>query len=145
MQDNPIMVFENIEQAYECLDWWKSKLHLEHWVIHLAIIPYFESPLDSTYMGKCISDHVNNCGMIYLASHETLSENCIMTLCDEKVLVHELLHLRYPSIVDSTNYASAYMDIEEHRKIEELAKSLIMVKYDLPFSWFDRDYPERKE
>ena len=59
--------------------------------------------------------------------------------------MHELLHLRYPSIVDSTNYASAYMDIEEHRKIEELAKSLIMVKYDLPFSWFDRDYPERKE
>jgi len=63
-----------------------------------------------------------------------------MTLCDEKVLVHELLHLVYPSFVNEEEFTSAYMDTEEHRKLEKMAKTLIAVKYGLPREWFSRHW-----
>ena len=136
MRTEPIIKFTSEDEARKCLKWWQEKMQLTDWIIHLSIIPASEAPLNGENMGMSETDHVNNCGMIYLADQDTLG-NFVCKKIDEKVLVHELLHFKYPTIVDETSYTSAYMDIEEHRKLEKLAKSLLMVKYDLTFDYFD--------
>lgn len=144
----PIIKFNSEAEATECMRWWQHQLYLDDWILRLRIIPFSESPLDGQYMGHNIADHVNNGAMIYLARHDDLDPDVIMTLCDEKVLVHELLHLSYPSLVDATNYTSAFMDMEQHRQLEKMAKSLVLTKYGLPREWFDRHWHDeyiRKE
>ena len=61
--------------------------------------------------------------------------------CVELLVVHELLHLIIDVGVDISMKPSASIeDIEfdciQHQKVEQLAKSLIMAKYGLDFSWF---------
>lgn len=133
----PIIQFTSKEQFEECLKWWKNKLFLNDWIIHWNYQDYNLPPLNNMYMGNCEADYVNKGALITLADYDTLPKDCIMTLCDEKVLVHELLHLVYPSYT-SDSYEAFYLEQSSHTKLEQLAKSLIMVKYNLPFDWFDR-------
>ena len=58
---------------------------------------------------------------------------------EELTLVHELLHcLLFPIDVNpnEADYQTLYMDLDNHRKIDQLAKSLLMVKYNLDFDYF---------
>lgn len=143
--ETPIIKFTSDEQVNECLKWWKEKLFLTDWIIHWDIKPFNSFPLDSVYMGHTDMDFVNKGALITLADYDTLPQDCIMTLCDEKVLVHELLHLVYP-IYSKDNYEAFVLENAEHSRLEQMAKSLIMVKYNLPFEWFDKDsHKIRKE
>lgn len=135
----PIMHFTSDEQVEKCLKWWKKKLFLTDWIIHWRIAPFSEYPLESLYMGHTDIDYVNKCAMVTLADQCTLPQDSIMVLCDEKVLVHELLHLVYPSYTKDSYEAFALENVE-HSRLEQMAKSLIMVKYDLPFKWFDNQF-----
>lgn len=135
----PIIQFKSKEQFEECLRWWKDVLFLNNWVIKWNYIDYDKEPLNSKLIGHSDCDYVNQCAVITLADYDTLPKDCIMTLCDEKVLVHELLHIKYPTYTKDS-FEAFYMEMEEHAKLEQMAKTLIMVKYDLPFDWFDRDY-----
>ena len=55
----------------------------------------------------------------------------------EKTLVHELLHLKYNWFVpQKESVESVYYDTLEHSLLEQMAKSLIMAKYNIPLSWF---------
>lgn len=143
MERTPVMMFESFNHAMSLLRDWQNKMFLNDWIIHLKIIPFTAPPLDGLYMGHSDADHVNNCAMIYLADQTTLPQDALMTLCDEKVLVHELLHLIYPTFVNAEEFTSAYMDTEEHRKLEKMAKTLILAKYDLPREWFDRHWHDK--
>lgn len=142
----PIVKFTSKEQLQECLDWWKHKLFLDDWVIHWNYSDFDKEPLNSKYMGNCELDALNKGALITLADYDTLPKDCIMTLCDEKVLVHELLHLKQEYIIAvDGKYESDFLYSSYHTNLEQMAKSLIMVKYDLPFEWFDRDFHRKEE
>ena len=64
-------------------------------------------------------------------------EDAIVTVCHEKTLVHELLHLRMNWLSAPYNHEGSYYDALEHQKIEQFARSLILAKYQLPVDWFD--------
>lgn len=51
--------------------------------------------------------------------------------------MHELLHLKY-NLVDASNpsYEEVSLMQTEHMLLEQMAKSLIMAKYNLSYSYF---------
>jgi hypothetical protein len=63
-----------------------------------------------------------------------------LKFCAEATLVHELLHCKYGLMKhEFDKYANRYMDVCEHALLEQMAKTLIMVKYELPFEFFYKD------
>ena len=131
----PIMEFTSEEQAYECLLYWQEKLFLQDWTIKLILA----SPEDMNQQDVCgenIFQVDNKCCVIKILRPEYYGDR-ITKYCAEQILIHELLHCKYNWC--ERNYDSievVYYDTLEHSLIEQMAKSLLMAKYDLKFSWF---------
>lgn len=61
-----------------------------------------------------------------------------MRYCAEKILVHELLHCRYNWIKSPDSVEGIFWYTYEHYFLEQMAKSLIMVKYGLELNYFEQ-------
>ena len=121
----PIMQFKNIAQAKRCLREWQRRLFLEDWTIDLRLVKPKEIP---GRQGETDWESVNQSAVIKVA--RVKHQEYIQKVCAEKVLVHELLHCKYNVRPASRNY------LAQHQLLEQMAKSLIMAKYNLPFKWF---------
>ena len=128
-------VFESKKDLNDCLKWWQEKLFLTDWIIRAKIVSPNEFNLGPDQMGENTLDLVNKCSIIRII-HPIYYGDCIMKYCAEKILVHELLHCKYNWSCDNDTYESNYVDTSEHSLLEQMAKSLIMAKYDLPFDYF---------
>lgn len=130
MRRQPIMKF-NKELLQKLLSYWKRKLFLDDWIIHARLVPPEEI---NGYAGKNIFTFVDKSSSILIADIPLKDrEEFVSKVCDECTLVHELLHCKYNFLEDE----GTYEDVLEHQKLEQMAKTLIMVKYNLPYSWFD--------
>lgn len=126
-----IEVFNSKKELNECLKWWQEKLFLTDWIIKAKVCN--EEDFKSK---KCAGENyfisVNHCSQIFILEKENYEkENPIMKYCAEKILVHELLHLKFDlnEVNQETN--------EIHVLIEQMAKSLVMAKYDLSLDYFE--------
>lgn len=124
-------VFNSKEELKECLKWWQDKLFLTDWIIDVRISePCDFITEDST--GEAKTDIVNKCCVIRILDPKYYG-NRIIKYCAERVLVHELLHVKFDWFTDEGKYA----DKVKHGLLEQMAKSLIMAKYDLSYDYFD--------
>lgn len=130
----PIEIFENEKQLKKCLNWWKKKLFLDNWIIKAYICKPDEFEQIGN-MGENSFDMVNKCCVIRILDHRYYGKR-IMKYCAEKVLVHELLHCKYNWVCEDKSYEGKYFDVVDHGLLEEMAKSLIMSKYDLDLKYF---------
>lgn len=129
---SPIITFESQEQLNELLAYWQDKLFLNNWTVKAKLVDQEE--LEGC-QGSNSFVHSLMSSFIRISSHQ--EETSVTKECHEQTLVHELLHLKYNLMdADSKSYESEYLSAEEHRLLEQLAKSLIMVKYNLSFDWF---------
>lgn len=130
----PIEEFETEEQLQECLKWWQEKLFLTDWIIKVKMV----SP-DDFYGKDCCGENefdiVNRSCIIRILKKEFYGER-VMKYCAEKILAHELLHCRYNWLADNGSYEGKYLDVMEHSLLEQMAKSLIMAKYNLTLDYF---------
>lgn len=134
MSKQPIMVFTP-RTLKKCLKYWKKKLFLTDWTIQAKLVSKEE--LNSNDIGVNTFTFVDRSSLIRIAViPEKDRLNYVGRICDECTLVHELLHLKY-NLFDGKSFEKTYVDIMEHQKLEQLAKTLIMVKYNLSFKWFD--------
>lgn len=132
----PIITFESEKQALECLGEWQDRLFLCDWIIMLELQDY--PPMCD---GKeCSAMHSTEYSLktsVITIYQKAFDENRISKHAAEHSLVHELLHLKVPMYEFITETPQ---DIEfrsgAHALIEQLSKSLIMAKYNLPFEWF---------
>ncbi len=127
-------VFNSKEELNSCLKWWQEKLFLTDWIIKASIC----EPCDfhnEDCMGENSFDMVNKCCVIRILDKKYYGDR-IMKCCAEKVLVHELLHCRYNWIANESSYEGKYVDVMEQGLLEQMAKSLIMAKYDLSLDYF---------
>lgn len=141
---SPIMTFSSDEEARECLEYWKNKLFLNDWHIKLnynAPQESFVTGLDSE--GEIVFNYINRSAVIRIVSPDTsLLQDILVKFCAEKILVHELLHLKYNlfRITDVYDSKGSMEDVVannlEHSEIEKMAKTLIMVRYGLDYDWF---------
>lgn len=131
----PIVEFTSIEQAYECLLYWQEKLFLQDWTIKLDLVSPEEMNLKDV-CGENTYQIDNKCCFIKILRPEYYGDR-ITKYCAEVTLIHELLHCLYNWVErDYNSIEVAYYDILEHARLEQMAKSLLMVKYDLSFDWF---------
>lgn len=133
----PIEVFNTQEELDECLKWWQEKLFLTDWIIEAKVV----DPIDFTNqesMGENEFDLINKCCIIRILNQKYYGER-IMRYCAEKILVHELLHCKYAWAENNSTYEGVYVNTMEHGLLEQMAKSLIMAKYDLTLDYFRRE------
>ena len=132
----PINVFKNQKQLNECLKEWQERLFLEDWVIKAQ---FGEIPDNDHGWNESVP--VIKCSLITIL-RPLPSEKWIAKQPEELVLIHELLHCKMNIIQSNNDYESVLLDLREHQLLEEIAKSLLMAKYNLKFSWFN---PEEEE
>ncbi len=134
----PICEFKNQKELNKCLKWWCKKLFLTDWIIKAKIIPQSEFELPDS-SGENLMIFEQKTAQIHLLEYKAASENSFTKYCQEKVLVHELLHCKYNYMQDSNgSYEGKFLDAHDHQTLEEMAKTLIMVKYKIPFGWFKK-------
>ena len=136
MSKKPIMEFENIEQAYECLAEWQTRLFLNDWLIKICLCDeevHFEGEKQA---GIIDFKQSIKTARIDLSPHNEENNSGVLKFCHEKVLVHELMHLKINFACVPSTCEEAYFASAEHALIEQMAKSLVMAKYGLDFSWF---------
>lgn len=132
-----IEVFKSKEELNECLKWWQEKLFLTDWIIKARIC----EPCDfikEECCGENEFDMVNKCCVIRILDKKYYGDR-IMKYCAEKVLVHELLHCKYNWLANEGSYEGKYVDVIEHGLLEQMAKSLIMAKYNLSLDYFENE------
>ena len=133
MPKEPIIEFENIDQANECLKEWQSRLYLSDWIINIG----FE---ELNNRGAEIDiEHTQKSA--YVAFHHPITEEIKkrerVKYCAEKILVHELLHIIFDAPKpERFSIEQCEYEILQHQKTEFMARSLIMAKYGIDFSWW---------
>ena len=130
----PIEEFTSQLMLNVCLDEWKKILFLEDWIIKATIVAPDEF-LEEDVCGENEFDQVNKCCVIRIMDKKYYG-NRVMKYCAEKILVHELLHCKYNWLMPPNTLEGKYFDTMEHSLIEQMAKSLIMAKYDLKLDYF---------
>ena len=134
---NPIMEFTSEEQLQSCIEEWKKILFLQDWVIKGKLVEELYNDSGAELAGDNNFQITNKCSLIQIVKASEDVKSRIVKYCAEATLVHELLHCKYNWTVKSSDSIEyAYYDNLEHSLIEQMAKSLIMVKYNLPFEWF---------
>lgn len=133
-KSKPIDVFESEEQLLYCLKWWQDKLFLNDWVIDVSICEPDEFILSNVAGENELSVDLR-CAVIRILDYKHHGTK-VMKYCAEKTLVHELLHCKYNWVNNSNDYNGKYVDTMEHSLLEQMAKSLIMVKYNIGLNYF---------
>lgn len=131
--EKPIEEFTSKTMLNATLDVWKKALFLDDWIIKARICAPDEF-LQEDVCGENEFDMVNRSCVIRILDKKYYGKR-IMKYCAEKILVHELLHCKYNWLCTPNTLEGMYMDTCDHALMEQMAKSLIMVKYGL-----DREY-----
>lgn len=136
----PIEEFETPEQLEECLRWWQHKLYLDSWMIlaHTTdeIVDDKGENQDYTEGFNTFVFESSQASIQILTKKAHDENNMLFKYCAEKVLVHELLHCKYAWMDNQGSYEGVYVCSREHQLLEEMAKSLIMAKYNLDYNYF---------
>ena len=133
----PINIFKSDEELQQSLKEWQERLFLTDWVIKAEITNELSSKglhghNDLKYSIKAAMIRINQ-------ETEVDGDDWIMRQPQELVLVHELLHCKMALLTNSNpTYEQYALEIAEHQLLEEMAKSLIMAKYNLTFDYFKK-------
>lgn len=133
----PVIEFKTQEELDASLAEWQERLFLTDWIILAELRDVKDMPQPNC-MGHCSKIDELKSAQICIRRH-TIEDMTgeIIRPCQEKVLVHELLHCKRLIIeADAPDISSLYWQDGEHAHIEQMAKSLIMAKYGISFDWF---------
>jgi len=132
----PIMYYADDLKLGASLSEWKERLFLSDWIIKAVLVE--ESTLEGQpQAGICEFQFNHKSARIEISKQNR--EERIAKCPQEKTLVHELLHLKYNWVEAPKSYEGVYVDETEHALLEQMAKSLVMAKYGIPFSWFTNE------
>lgn len=124
----PIKVFKNLKQAEACLKEWQEKLFLNDWIIEIKL----DQDLEESSGNVCYN-------YILKEAYINMSKPTPERYCAELILIHELLHLKYDLFREERKtYEETFVEMNEHMRVEQMAKSLLMAKYNLKFDWFKK-------
>lgn len=145
----PVKVFSNRDEAYDCLYYWLEKLYLTDWAIKLKFVRINEEPLNDEQSGDVRRVFEQKAAIITLPlPDDNFLDACkssVARVGHEQSLVHELLHLKEDPVqfVEDGDYTAGFYNRHKHTEIEMMARTLLMVKYNLPPSYFNN--VDRKE
>ena len=127
----PICEFQNKKQLQDCCRDWQHKLMLDHWVIYAGFHTAAEYPDECGHVEFSIANETATITIL-----DKMPTGRITRSCAELSLIHELLHLKLGWLEANETYEAIYLDEKQHQLIHELARSLLMTKYDVDYDWF---------
>ncbi len=129
--NTPIMEYKNDKEAIESLKEWQDRLFLNDWIIKIQLVPLTDLIGQNTY------ELSNKASLISIDPYCNKGDMGMTKDPHELILVHELLHLKF-TLTDGVNKTTEglFLSFHEHSLIEQMAKSLIMAKYNIGFNWF---------
>jgi len=133
----PVMEFQDDKQLAEYLVEWQTRLFLDDWIIKAVLCDPGELwGDDGRRAGEIEMKFDKKCARIQIERLTEDTRNRIVKICQERVLVHELLHCKYNWVYRADTYEAKVLDTLEHQLLEEMSKSLIMAKYKIDHKWF---------
>lgn len=132
----PKCVFKDLAEAQKYLAEWQERLFLTDWIIKLWLTdePIFSD--GKRRLGECDYRQAERYALITLAMPDIETTSTIGKFCHERVLVHELLHCKFNFACEPTNAEMVFYCTAEHALLEQMAKSLIMAKYNVGLDFF---------
>ena len=144
MAKTPIEAFKSEEEFTETCEYWKNKLYLTDWIIKFKLVDdIIKETADNlegiNLLGECTFNFINKQAFIQLDNTHGIAE---------LTLVHELLHLLIPFMREDCLVCenielerNLYKDAIIHQSMEQMAKTLLMVKYpSIDKSFFVKDF-----
>ena len=139
MTKQPIMKFNDLEEANKWLDYYKEKLFLQDWNIKLTIEP----GNDDSDTGAQVTYHSpEKEAIITIFRHsEKYNKDSVSKVCETHLLLHELFHIKLDLPYDYYDNGKDTIEKREfynnnHQLVDSMAKSVLMIQYNLDFSWF---------
>ena len=131
----PICIIKDKKQLIKLLKEWQHRLFLDDWIIKVAMVS--EDELEEDLAGQTSFVYTTKMAMISLTEPTKDNTGRIAKYCIEQTLVHELLHCKM-ALMSNTNttYESGYLYEHEHQLLDDMAKSLVMAKYNIDLNWF---------
>lgn len=130
----PKIKFKDKLELNRYLKEWQERLYLNDWIITAELVSYED--LNESESGNVVFDIVNSSAKISILSNDKhvnpITGN--VKTPEELILVHELLHIVNNLYCHDDEDYDIYQ--EKHKKLENMAKSLIMAKYNLSSDWF---------
>ena len=130
----PIEEFTSQIMLDQSLKEWQKRLFLDDWIIKARLVAPDEFTLENV-CGENEFDMVGKCCVIRIMEKKYYGDR-ILKYCAEKILVHELLHCKYNWLVAPDTMEGKYFDELDHSLLEQMAKSLIMAKYNIGLDYF---------
>lgn len=135
----PFEYFEKDEDFFNCCKYWKDVLRLTDWVISFSL--YHDELYNSEGVivkGNTTYEPVLKAARVEISDYSKSNSlaNRVLRPCVEETVVHELLHLRLSLLDAPSSYEGKCAELYEHTNVEILARSFIMAKYDLDWSYF---------
>lgn len=124
----PVEKFKDLAEAKKYLEEWKHTLFLDDWFIKLILE---DKEIDCLENRSGCCDYVTQQHSAKIRLAHYLGDDFLVKQCEEVTLVHELLHCKKGYMSDND-----IVNIMEEQQIEDMAKSLIICKYNLPREWF---------
>lgn len=144
MAKTPIETFKSEEEFTATCEYWKNKLYLTDWIIKFELADDTIKETDDNLeginlLGECTFNFINKQAFIQLDNTHGIAE---------LTLVHELLHLLIPFMREDCLVCenieldrNLYKDAIIHQSMEQMAKTLLMVKYpSIDKSFFVKDF-----
>ena len=103
---------------------WKYRLGLEDWRVVLRDNCSPNDMVLNGVSGECEKDEVNKCAVIRIIAKKDYGER-ILPFDKEKVLVHELLHIKFWLV---ENVESEMQNRVVHQLIDDMARALVDAK-----------------
>lgn len=135
--NKPVEKYTNEEEFQQLAKWWVDKLNLNNWQILFQYKKDLAYDEERQAYGLTYPDHLLQYAVIMISDKG----------CMELTIVHELLHL---NLTYSTLDLRTNVDVDElpvlesnlmHRNLEEMAKTLLRVKYpEIDRSYFEVDF-----
>lgn len=131
----PKQMWDSEKEAQACLKEWKDRLGLQDW--HIQLVVTTEVPEDSLGFNRH-SFIARHAVIFVLAKNSARWENEAFKPCQEKVLIHELLHCIIPGFDNSEKtIESCWYSTWNHGMLERMSRAMYLAKYNLPCDWFN--------
>jgi hypothetical protein len=111
--------------ANELLNEWQERLGLQDWAIILRFNLSEEDMQGDA--GTTVWNNVNKVAEVHIIQEGDY--NSIIPYDYERILVHELLHIKFGYLqIEPSNYEEQVLDEAQHQLIDDLARALVMAK-----------------
>ena len=148
-EDNklPITSFSSEEEFQKCCRYYQHLLFLDDWFIKYKMVDSIETEYDGTVDGQCSFDYNNKSATIEIVNKSTFYDETNTKLNVECVIIHELLHLKV-EYWNNSNIFDKSCSLEStlnHQYMEQMAKSILMARYNLDYNYFLEEYDEEEK